>query len=230
MSRILLIESSTTVCSVAICNEDGAMAIREVNDGYNHAAMLTAFIGEVLEEAVCRPDQLSAVAVSKGPGSYTGLRIGVSAAKGVCFAHNIPLIGITAIEAMAHFAAKQYHESDFLIPMIDARRMEVYTAIYKGTMEEVEPLHSRIIGLNSFDHLPESGNLILIGGGASKCRDLFQSNEHIIIRDDILPSASLLGELAVRKLRNGAFESLAYFEPLYLKEFIAGKPRVKGLF
>jgi tRNA threonylcarbamoyladenosine biosynthesis protein TsaB len=230
MSRILLIESSTTVCSVAIHDENGVMAIREVNDGYGHAALLTAFIGEVLEEAACRPNQLSAVAVSKGPGSYTGLRIGVSAAKGICFAHNIPLIGIMAIEAMAHFAAKQYADNDFLIPMIDARRMEVYTAIYQGAMHEVEPLHARIIGLNSFDHLLESGNLILIGGGASKCRDLFEADERIIIRDDILPSASLLGELAEHRLMNGVFENLAYFEPLYLKEFIAGKPRVKGLF
>jgi tRNA threonylcarbamoyladenosine biosynthesis protein TsaB len=230
MTRILAIESSTTVCSVAVCDSDKVLALREVNDGYNHAVLLVRFIREVLEETGTMASALSAVAVSKGPGSYTGLRIGVSAAKGVCFSHNIPLISVSALEGMAFSVSGECTQGDVIIPMIDAGRMEVYAASWTAGMEVVEPLQARIITETAFDHLKMFTSIILTGNGASKCRELFRDNPGIIIRDDILPSAKWLCPLANIALKNNCFEDLAYFEPLYLKEFIAGKPRVKGLF
>lgn len=230
MTKILAIESSTTVCSVAICDGKKILAVREVNDGYKHASSLTVFIEEVLKEAECEALNLSAVAVSKGPGSYTGLRIGVSAAKGICFAHNIPLIGISAIEAMALFIKGQCQKNDLLIPMIDAGRMEVYTAVFSAEMVQIEPLQAKIINVESFNHLPENSRRILIGNGASKFKVLFEEDEKVIFREDIFPSATHLCAVAVNRFEHREFENLAYFEPLYLKEFIAGKPRVKGLF
>ncbi|MFO7721773.1 MAG: tRNA (adenosine(37)-N6)-threonylcarbamoyltransferase complex dimerization subunit type 1 TsaB [Bacteroidales bacterium] len=230
MTRILAIESSTTVCSVAVCDQDKVLALREVNDGYKHAVLLTRFIEEVLKETGTAASDLDAVAVSKGPGSYTGLRIGVSAAKGICFAHRIPLIAVSALEGIALRLAAELTPQDVIIPMIDAGRMEVYASVWSGRMEEMEPLQARIISGDSFDHLMQSGSLVLAGNGASKCRGLFQGNPDVIIRDDILPSARWIHPLANNALKNHHFEDLAYFEPLYLKEFVAGKPRVKGLF
>jgi tRNA threonylcarbamoyladenosine biosynthesis protein TsaB len=230
MIRILAVESSTTVCSVALCDADKVLAIREINDGYNHAVLLTRYIDEVLKETGCSAAELSAVAVSKGPGSYTGLRIGVSAAKAVCFAFQIPLIAISAHEAMALRLSKEYSVDSVIVPMIDAGRMEVYTSIWTPAMKEIEPIQSKIITSESFNHLSQFGSIVLAGNGAAKCRDIFIHNQKVIIRDDILPSAELICPLAVVALGRKQFEDLAYFEPLYLKEFIAGKPKVKGLF
>ncbi len=230
MTLILAIESSTSVCSVALFDGLQLMSIREVNEGYNHAALLTRFIQEVLEEKGYHANQLSAVAVSKGPGSYTGLRIGVSAAKGVCFAHHIPLIGVSALEAMALHLAEECNPDDYFIPMIDAGRMEVYTMIFDGTMRVIEPLGAKIISRDSFDNLPSPACRYLTGNGAFKFRDLFSGDRNVVIRDDVLPSARLLGKPALSAFSAQQFENVAYFEPLYLKEFIAEKPRVKGLF
>ena len=228
--RILAIESSTTVCSVALCDGEAVMTLREVNDGFNHAKLLTGFIEEVLNEAGCDPAALCGVAVSKGPGSYTGLRIGVSAAKGICFAHNLPLIGVSALEAMALAVSEEYEKEDLLIPMIDAGRMEVYTSAFRIDMQEVEPVGAKIINDYSFKGSSDDGKLVLIGAGASKFREMFFHDKRIIIRDDILPSAKLICPIANKRILNSEFEDMAYFEPLYLKEFIAGKPKLKGLF
>lgn len=228
--RILAVESSTTVCSVALCDGEDLLSVREVNDGFNHAKLLTGFIEEVLDETGCDPSDLSGVAVSKGPGSYTGLRIGVSAAKGICFAHNIPLIGVSALEAMALTVSGDYSEEDLLVPMIDAGRMEVYTSVFTSDMKEVESLSAKIIDNTSFNHFKCRGKIVLLGNGASKTREMFHGDDRIIIRDDIFPSAKLICPIANKKILHSDFEDLAYFEPHYLKEFIAGKPKVKGLF
>lgn len=227
--RLLAIESSTTICSVALSSDDTILASREINDGYRHASLLTHFIREVLEEAGFEASDLSAVAVSKGPGSYTGLRIGVSAAKGVCFACNIPLIGVTALEAIAWKLAADCLPDDLLMPMIDAGRMEVYTAVYDAGLQLLAPVEAKIIHPEILSHLRPDGNIILAGNGAAKCREMFSSNPHYIIKDEVLPSATLLVPPALTAFRMQRFENLAYFEPFYLKNFIAGKPRVKGL-
>lgn len=230
MPGILAIESSTTNCSVALCNESGDIIIRETDEGYNHASLLTCYIDEVIKEAGYRPEQLGAVVVSKGPGSYTGLRIGVSAAKGVCFAANIPLIGISAIEAIAWKLAPYYSPDDFIVPMIDAGRKEVYTAVFKVSHEIIEPVSAKIIDINSFDHLPGNSIKVLAGNGSGKFTELFAGNESIVIRSDVLPSAKLLCAPGMAAFKAGKFEDVAYFAPMYIKDFIAGKPRVKGLF
>lgn len=206
------------------------MFIREIDEGYNHASLLTSFIDEVLQEADCSTEQISAVAVSKGPGSYTGLRIGVSAAKGVCYAGRIPLLGISSLEAIAWKLAPDYSSDDYIIPMIDAGRMEVYTAVFKTSREIFNPVEAKIIDLNSFDHFPHHSVKVLAGNGAAKFTGLFNGRDDIVIRDDILPSAELLCEPALAAFKEGRFEDVAYFVPMYIKEFIAGKPRVKGLF
>jgi len=229
MIRLLAIESSTTVCSVALFEEEVLKSLREINDGYRHAALLTRFIGEVLREGGVEARELHGVVVSKGPGSYTGLRIGVSAAKGICFATNIPLIGVTAIEAMAMHLAGQYSGDEHIIPMIDAGRMEVYSATYTISMEEVEPLAARILSPGSLRSDGHTGPLVLAGNGAAKCRELFSSDKTVVFREDVLPSATLLAAPGYTAFRNNQFADVAYFEPLYMKEYLPGKPRVKGL-
>jgi len=229
MHRFLAIESSTTVCSVALFEESTLKSIREINDGYRHAELLTVFIREVLREAELEISDLDAVVVSKGPGSYTGLRIGVSAAKGICFAGAIPLIGITAVEAIALYLAQSCSDDDLIVPMIDAGRMEVYAATYQKSMQVVEPLSARIINQESLATANHAGSVILAGNGAEKFRDMFQDNPSVIIRSDVLPSAKWLGNPALQAIKKNQFEDVAYFEPFYLKEFQAGKPKVKGL-
>jgi tRNA threonylcarbamoyladenosine biosynthesis protein TsaB len=229
MKQLLAIESSTTVCSVALFQGGTLKSLREINDGYRHAELLTTFVREVLEEADQVIGDLDAIVVSKGPGSYTGLRIGVSTAKGICFAAKIPLIGITAIEAVASHLALDCGEDDLIMPMIDAGRMEVYTATYNKKMELVEPLSARIISPESLLQVKSVGVVILAGNGAEKCRGMFSDKPSVIIRSDVLPSAKWFGIPAAEAFEKGHFEDVAYFEPLYLKEFQAGKPRVKGL-
>jgi tRNA threonylcarbamoyladenosine biosynthesis protein TsaB len=229
--NILAVESSTTVCSVAVINDEGLITVHEVNDGYQHAKILTSLIEQVFKETGVHGKNLSAVAVSKGPGSYTGLRIGVSAAKGICFATGVPLIGVSALEAMAYSMASFCQEKVLLVPMIDAGRMEVYMAVFDSNMNRIYPVESAIIHHDSF--LPfenEYDKIILMGNGAQKFKAMFIGNPQIEIREDILPSAQHLLPLAINSLKMNHTEDLAYFEPFYLKNFIAGKPRVKGLF
>jgi tRNA threonylcarbamoyladenosine biosynthesis protein TsaB len=229
MIRLLAIESSTTMCSVAFFEGETLKALREINDGYRHAALLTRYIGEVLQEGGVEAHDLHGVVVSQGPGSYTGLRIGISAAKGVCFAANIPLIGVTAIEAMAMHLSGQYTGNELIMPMVDAGRMEVYSATYNLTMEVVEPLAPRIISPESLRDAGLTAPVVLAGNGAAKYRETFAGDDNVVFRDDVLPSATLLGAPAYNAFRHRQFADLAYFEPLYMKEFLPGKPRVKGL-
>lgn len=219
---ILLIETSTTSCSVALSEGGRIIGVKEANERNIHASHITLFIGELIEEAGKEYSDLNAVAVSKGPGSYTGLRIGVSTAKGLCYALDIPLLSINTLEAMAYGLVK-LHQADitplsYLVPMIDARRMEVYTGIYKPDGSIVEDVNAKIVDGSSFDSFSETG-LILFGDGSDKFRELFASQPNIRFIT-FANSAAHLGSLANEKLLRGEVENMAYFEPFYLKDFV----------
>ncbi|MFO7999379.1 MAG: tRNA (adenosine(37)-N6)-threonylcarbamoyltransferase complex dimerization subunit type 1 TsaB [Bacteroidales bacterium] len=239
MAYILHIESSTKMCSVALSYQGHLHALREQNgQDYSHSSLLTTFIEEIIHEAGISMKELSAVAVSQGPGSYTGLRIGVSAAKGLCYGLSIPLIAINSLEAMAyHFREGLLNRSDFILPaalealfcpMIDARRMEVYYALYDARLREKQKTRAEVITGESFESLLEKHKVFFFGDGAAKCRPLINSTNAMVF-NNIWPSAKGMIALAQEKYQTGEYEDLAYFEPFYLKDFLAGKPNVKGL-
>ncbi|QQL50616.1 tRNA (adenosine(37)-N6)-threonylcarbamoyltransferase complex dimerization subunit type 1 TsaB [Mucilaginibacter ginkgonis] len=221
MSVILQIETATTVCSVALAKDGNVLAVKEMNERNVHAEKITLFIQDVLQQAKHTLADIAAVAVSKGPGSYTGLRIGVSAAKGLCFALDKPLIAINTLDAMAAGALvfnDQFSADAILCPMIDARRMEVYTALYDSDALPVKPTSAKIIDENSFADVRDH-QLVIFGDGALKCKDVL-INHNVLWLSDFENSATQLTAIALQKYQNGAFEDIAYFEPYYLKEFI----------
>lgn len=233
---ILHLETATNVCSVAISEGDRILALRESSEDRSHGTLLTLFIEEVLREAGKRANQLDAVAVSKGPGSYTGLRIGVSATKGIAYAQNIPVTGIGTLRSMT--LAAMEHESVqklqkkypglLYCPMIDARRMEVFSAIYDSRLEEKETVAAVIVEADSFDRILGKNHVVFFGNGADKIRDTIRhENAHFIGK--IEPSAKQMIPLAVEAYKNSQFEDTAYFEPFYLKDFIATIPKKKVL-
>jgi tRNA threonylcarbamoyladenosine biosynthesis protein TsaB len=224
MALILLIETATTVCSVALSRDGKIVSFREVNEANVHASKLTLFIEAVMKEAKVKYKDLNAVAVSKGPGSYTGLRIGVSTAKGLCFALNIPLIAVDTLAAMAKGFLEAGEESVGevrLCPMIDARRMEVYMAVFNTEMEILEPVQARILDDQTFR---QYSGIVLFGDGAAKCAALYQDHPNVRIAM-FENSARYLSSLAFQKFEDREFEDVAYFEPFYLKDFVAGKPK-----
>ncbi len=215
------------------------LALREsVDKDYAHSTLLTVFIQELLATAEVTPGQLDAVAVSSGPGSYTGLRIGVSAAKGLCYALDIPLIAVNTMKALAVVARNQvtvckgYLNPNSLellyCPMIDARRMEVYYALFDSKHNQVKKTVAAIIDGNSFKKELESKKIMFFGDGAAKCRSVIQSKNALFLKE-IWPSAKGMVSEAEKKWKQKDFVNLAYFEPFYLKDFVAGKARVKGL-
>jgi len=216
---ILLIETATSNCSVALSENGKIIAVKEANEQNIHASHITLFIHELMKNTGKKYTDLKAVAVSKGPGSYTGLRIGVSTAKGLCYALDIPLLGVDTLEAMACglLLQNEISDSELLIPMIDARRMEVYTGVFKSNLELVEPVHAKIIDEFSFDQL-NKGNVILFGDGSTKFKQLFASKTNIEFKE-YTNSATDLNQIAWRKFKNQGFEDTAYFEPFYLKDF-----------
>ena len=219
MATILCLETATTNCSVAISVDGEIKAIREENNQkFSHAEKLHVFIDEVLKEAKIDKTQLSAVAVSKGPGSYTGLRIGVSAAKGLCFALDIPLISTLTLEVVAQQVEE---ETLYIIPMIDARRMEVYSAVFNSEKKQIRDTKAEILNENSFiDNLKE-GKTIFIGDGAIKFKALC-NHENAVFYNDKFPSSANMVSLAEAKYKISDTENVAYFEPYYLKEFMMG--------
>jgi tRNA threonylcarbamoyladenosine biosynthesis protein TsaB len=220
---ILCIETSTTVCSVALTDNNLVLDFREVNEGFNHAEKLTVFISEVLQSASVNIKDLDAVAVSSGPGSYTGLRIGVSVAKGICFAIDKPLISISTLELMALIASKNIKEkilNQLFCPMIDARRMEVYCALYDKDLNCISPPTAVIVTDEFFYDKSNKNSIAFFGDGAEKCRAVFKDN--FVFIPDIFPSAKFMAELATNKFEARQFENLAMFEPFYLKEFVPG--------
>jgi tRNA threonylcarbamoyladenosine biosynthesis protein TsaB len=220
---ILLLETATSSCSVAIAENGTILACKELNEQNIHASYITIFIDEVMKSAGKNYSDLNAVAVSKGPGSYTGLRIGVSTAKGLCFALVIPLISVNTLEAMADGARKivENQGTELLFcPMIDARRMEVYTALYSVNLDEIEKVKALILDENSFLEYLEKSRMVFFGDGAEKCKSLYAKHANAIFID-FENSASHLNHLALQKFNDKAFEDVAYFEPFYLKDFVA---------
>ena len=196
------------------------MALKEDYDtNYSHAEKLHVYIDAVLKEAGVSKKELDAVAVSKGPGSYTGLRIGVSAAKGLCFALDIPLISVATLEALAH----QVTCADgVIVPMLDARRLEVYAAIFDANYNQIKATEAQILNDNAFAEQLNRGTVYFIGNGVEKTKALIQHPNAVFIEDK-LPSASEMGALAFSKYTKGDFEDVAYFEPYYLKDFVGFK-------
>lgn len=217
MATILHLETTTTNCSVCLAQDGKCLALKEnTSVQYSHAEELHPFIQEVLGEAKVDMNQIDAVAVSKGPGSYTGLRIGVSAAKGICYALDVPLISVSTLEALALQASPT---EGFVIPVLDARRMEVYSAVFDIENKAVREIRAEIISPDSFKDFLKNGPCLLIGPGAAKCETVIQ-NENASFDSDALPSAKEMVELAWEKWQKKDFEDVAYFEPYYLKDFI----------
>lgn len=225
---ILCIETATVVCSVALCSKTEVIGLKENRDTRSHASLLTVFIGELLAEAGIRASDLLAIAVSKGPGSYTGLRIGVSAAKGIAFGASVPLIGIDTLLSMFYGIGADHSETNKLFcPMLDARRMEVYHAIYDSNGNPIKPVSAEIIDENSFSGIPEEKELVLFGDGMEKIRKVIK-RENVTFADYNI-SASHMRIPSFEALESGKLEDIAYFEPFYLKDFIATRP-VKNVF
>jgi len=221
MALILLIETATKSCSVSLSSENKIIACKEeVNKQYSHAEKLTVFITELFKTQDFSIKDLNAIAVSKGPGSYTGLRIGISTAKGLCYALDIPLISVSTLKAMA-FRMAQKEESDLYCPMIDARRMEVYNAFYNNTNKEIRGIQADIIEAHSYQKELDK-KVLFFGDGAQKCKQIIQ-HPNAKFLDDIFPSSKDMLEIANEKFSEKIFEDVAYFEPFYLKDFVIGK-------
>lgn len=228
---ILLIETATPVCSVALSSQNGVF-VRESHGQRSHSELITIFIEEVVAEAGMVLDQLDAVAVSMGPGSYTGLRIGVSTAKGICYALDKPLIAIDTLQSMAAGMAEKSHsknENVLLCPMIDARRMEVYAALFDSTADRRSETDAHIVDEASFANELENNTIVFFGDGAQKCKTALAHRPNAVFIEDFFPSAVHMGGLAKAHYLSGKFENTAYFEPFYLKDFVAAPPKVKGL-
>ena len=218
MAYILNIETSTTNCSVALSQNGIVVGIKEDNNlEYSHAERLHVYIDEVLKVAKISIDQLEAIAVSKGPGSYTGLRIGVSAAKGLCYALNIPLISVPTLEALAHQVEVP---KGAIVAMLDARRMEVYSAIYDANYNETRATEAEMMTPDSYQELLKSSIVYFVGNGVAKTKDLITHKNAQFIENK-LPSAKQMCALSYSKFKSNTFEDVAYFEPYYLKDFIA---------
>ncbi len=218
MASILCIETATTNCSVALSvNGSVAVLIEDNSKQFSHAERLHTFIEEVLVEAKISKNSLDAIAVSKGPGSYTGLRIGVSAAKGLCFALDIPLISIPTLESLALQAKPN---KGMIVSMLDARRMEVYSAVFSSEGNQIRETQAEILTENSFTQYLEEESVLFIGSGVEKFEPICQHKNAIFLNDK-LPSAYQMAELAEAKYKISDIENVAYFEPYYLKDFIS---------
>ena len=232
---ILCLETATPSCSVALVHNGEVLACEEDPKGQNHSEKITLFIDSVMKKAGISYDQLDAVAVSMGPGSYTGLRIGVSTAKGICYAVSKPLIAVETLEAMAYGGSAvissecSERRNLLLIPAIDARRMEVYAAIFDENVNKIKDTEAVIIDENSFADLKKDHHLYLFGDGADKCAEIFADDDKITVIKDFYCSAKYMNTIAQQKFNNSEFVDVAYFEPFYLKDFVPGTPTVKGL-
>ncbi len=225
MSLILCIETGTDICSVGIARDGELVSLRESAEGRDHAKHVGVFVNELLSETGIAPEELDAVAVGMGPGSYTGLRIGVSFAKGLCYGLQIPLVAIGSLDALAQVAiedneagilAVEAWDEALLCPMVDARRMEVYTRLYSATGEPLSDVRAEIVGEDSFADVREKRQLVIFGNGAAKCREVLSDATYI----NVAPSARGLARLAEQRLQEGKTEDIAYFEPFYLKDFV----------
>ena len=226
MSCILHIETSTDVCSVAVSQDGASIFSKEDFKGPSHATELGVFVDEALSFADSHAIPVDAVAVSCGPGSYTGLRIGVSMAKGICYGRSIPLIGIPTLEVMCVpvLLFRDLPEDALLCPMIDARRMEVYAAVYDRALRVKREIGADSVDENSYSDFLAERPVYFFGNGAAKCKDKLQ-HPNARFLDDVHPLAKWMFPLAEKAMAQGKFDDVAYFEPFYLKEFVASKPK-----
>ncbi len=216
MAYILNIETATKNCSVSIAkNGETLKCIEIAEEGYSHAERLHVFIEQILNDLELTFQDLTAIAVSQGPGSYTGLRIGISAAKGLCFALDIPLIAVDTLQVLASQAKVN---SGLIIPMIDARRMEVYSAIFNANLEKNRAVEAEIIDENSFSNITET--CYFVGDCTSKCQSVLTKSNFIFLDTIVYPSASDMSKFSFDKFKNNDFVDVAYFEPYYLKDFL----------
>ena len=242
---ILCLETATPTCSVALNEGVENRALRECQGQNAHSEKITRFIQEVMDEVGIGYKELDAVAISKGPGSYTGLRIGVSTAKGICYAAGLPLMAVDTLHAMAYGMHARLRDeiqpNDLFIPMIDARRMEVYCSVFDANLNRIKDTNAVVFGTENGEQSTENSplsvfrfpfstsRLWLFGDGAPKLHKVFDGMDQVHIVDEFAPSAAFMAPLADQVLKAGDFVDVAYFEPFYLKDFVAGKPHVKGL-
>jgi tRNA threonylcarbamoyladenosine biosynthesis protein TsaB len=225
MALILNLETATTNCSVSIAKDGKTLAIKEHDTpNYSHSEQLHVFIQEVVKETSISLVDIDAIAVSKGPGSYTGLRIGVSAAKGLCFSLDVPLISIETLKSMA--SQEKSTGYDFIIPLLDARRMEVYSKVFDNQLNENRETKAEIVDENAFKNYLDKGKVLLLGSGAEKCKEVLES-QNLNYAVNAVPSAKQMSQLSFEKFQNKDFEDVAYFEPYYLKDFILQTPKKK---
>lgn len=222
MALILNIETATKNCSVSIAENGKTIVLKELNDGnYSHAEKLHEFIRYAVDEAGIELAAINAIAVSQGPGSYTGLRIGISAAKGLCFALNIPLIAVRTLESLA----LSYSITEgFKIPLLDARRMEVYSAVFNAKNETIRAVKAEIIASDSFQEYLADQKVYFFGDGAEKCKEIIVHDNAFFVPQKF-PSANDMASLSFDKYKKNDIEDVAYFEPFYLKDFIITKPK-----
>ncbi|MBO0342621.1 tRNA (adenosine(37)-N6)-threonylcarbamoyltransferase complex dimerization subunit type 1 TsaB [Flagellimonas profundi] len=226
MAIILNLETATTNCSVSISNDDKVVVLQENNAAnYSHSEQLHVFIKEALKEASLSFSDLDAVAISKGPGSYTGLRIGVSAAKGLCFSLDLPLISIPTLQSMAHQV--QLEPGEMVIPVLDARRMEVYSCVYDNNYQEIRETRAEVINEASFADYVSGKKVYVLGSGAEKCRGALQ-HPNFVFNDSVVPSSKQMASIAFEKFKSNQFEDVAYFEPYYLKDFVLQQKKKKN--
>lgn len=224
MSLLLLIETSSINCSIALCEGNNILACVEKREMNIHASAITLFIEQVLSEAGKNLSDLTAIAVGKGPGSYTGLRIGVSTAKGLCYALNIPLIACQSLRTIFEQAKSISNQPNAIYrPLIDARRMEVYTCTFQADGAQQEDTNAVIIDEHTFEQETSSQTCIYFGDGAEKTKAFFMNNKNVIYLDELYPSANYMHIEAMEKFKSQSFEDLIYFEPFYLKEFYFNK-------
>ncbi len=227
MSCILNIETSTETCSVAVAQDGGIIFEKINNEPNSHTKYLAKFVEEALSFAESHAIPLDAVAVSSGPGSYTGLRIGVSTAKGICYGKNVPLIGIPTLKLLCVkplLSDDIEDENALLCPMIDARRMEAYTAIYDRALREVREVKAEVIDANTYNEWLDKGLVYFFGNGAEKCKGIINHPNARFI-DNVVPTAKSMLPLAELAIAKGQYEDVAYFEPFYLKDFVAIKSK-----
>ena len=225
MALILCIETGTDICSVGLSRDGELVSLRESDEGRDHAKRVGVFVDELLRETGIAPDELDAIAVGMGPGSYTGLRIGVSFAKGMCYGLQIPLVAVGSLDALAEVAiedneagildVKDWNDA-VLCPMVDARRMEVYTRLFNAAGEPLSEVSAEIVTEESFAEWRKDRQLVIFGNGAAKCREILPDATYV----NITPSARGLARLAEQRLQEGKTEDIAYFEPFYPKDFI----------
>jgi tRNA threonylcarbamoyladenosine biosynthesis protein TsaB len=221
---ILSLETSTFFCSAAIHNKGSLLVSSAIQIRQSTASQLSVMVDQMMKMASLTPKQLEAVAISAGPGSYTGLRIGVATAKGMCYGLKVPLIAINSLDLLVAQVQPYNYSNAWLCPMFDARRMEVYTRLYKEDGSSLEPIQSLVVDELSFHEQLRDKEILFFGNGADKCQDIIRhTNAKFITR--VSPSAEKLGEMAFQKFNQNNFEELATYEPFYLKEFIAKKPK-----